>query len=144
MPAAQATEIAQIRLDMTEGQLTAGAPAQQAPKPPHVSSLRRSGSVATGQGIMQKCRGIQIAPPAPMHRYQRLGLPLAAALVLTGCNFFPSSGTRVVQIRCVKDTGLDKDKRCLKPDSLSSEIEIRVNKVTRQVHVSFVNSRGQW
>jgi hypothetical protein len=81
-----------------------------------------------------------------MHRYQRLGLPLAAvlSLALAGCNFFPSSGTRVVQIRCVKDTGLDKDKRCLKPDSLSSEIEIRVNKVTRQVHVSFVNSRGQW
>lgn len=81
-----------------------------------------------------------------MRRYQRLGLLVIAALslALAGCNICPSSGIRVVQIKCVKDTGLDKDNRCLKPESLSTEIEIRVNKATRQVHVSFVNSRGEW
>jgi hypothetical protein len=57
---------------------------------------------------------------------------------------YPFSAIRIVQIKCMKDTGLDKDKRCLKPEALSSEIEIRINKTTRQVHVSFVNSRGEW
>jgi hypothetical protein len=67
------------------------------------------------------------------------------SLALAGCNVCPSfSATRVLQIECVKDTGLDQDKRCLKPERLTSEIEIRVNEATRQVHVSFVKSRGEW
>ena len=81
-----------------------------------------------------------------MRRHQLSGLLVIAALSMTlaGCNLCPFSGTRVVQIKCTKDTGLDKDKRCLKPESLSNEIEIRVNKTTRQVHISFLNSRGEW
>ncbi len=82
-----------------------------------------------------------------MRRHPLLALPVIAALSLTlaGCNICPwFSGTRVLQVECVKDTGLDRDKRCLKPERLTSEIEIRVNKTTRQVHVSFVNSRGEW
>jgi hypothetical protein len=82
-----------------------------------------------------------------MRRYQLSGLLVVAALsmALAGCDVCPLfSATRVVQIKCEKNTGLDKDKRCVKPESLSSEIEIRVNKTTRQVHVSFPNSRGEW
>ena len=81
-----------------------------------------------------------------MRRYQPLALLVVAALsmALAGCNVYPFSAIRIVQIKCMKDTGLDKDKRCLKPEALSSEIEIRINKTTRQVHVSFVNSRGEW
>jgi len=91
----------------------------------------------------QQCR---IEPPIPMRRHPLLTLPVIAALslALAGCNLCPWSATRVVQIKCANDTGLDRDNRCLKPDRLSSEIAIRVNKATRQVHVSFVNSRGEW
>jgi hypothetical protein len=80
-----------------------------------------------------------------MRRFPLLALPIIAALsvALAGCDC-PFSATRVVQIKCVTDTGLDQDKRCLKPERLSAEIEIRVNKATRQVHVSFLNSRGEW
>jgi hypothetical protein len=78
-------------------------------------------------------------------RYPLLALPVIAALsvALAGC-YCPFSATRVVQIKCATDTGLDQDKRCLKPERLSAEIEIRGNKATRQVHVSFLNSRGEW
>ncbi len=82
-----------------------------------------------------------------MRRQPLLVLPLIAALalLLAGCDMCSwLSATRVVQIACVKGTGLDKDKRCLKPERLTSEIAIRVNATTRQVHVSFVNSRGEW
>jgi hypothetical protein len=83
----------------------------------------------------------------PMHSRPLLALPLAAALslALAGCNpFAASSATRVLQVKCVNNTGLDNEDRCLKPERLSSEIEIRVNPVTQQVHFSFVNSRGEW
>jgi hypothetical protein len=82
-----------------------------------------------------------------MRRRSLLALPLAAALsfALAGCDpFAAGSATRVLQVKCVNDTGLDKDSRCLKPDRLSSVLEIRVNPVTRQVHISFPNGRGEW
>ena len=90
-----------------------------------------------------------LGPESPIimrhHPCSYLPVIAALALLLAGCDMCSwLSATRVVQIECVKGTGLDKDKRCLKPERLTSEIEISVNAATRQVHVSFVNSRGEW
>jgi hypothetical protein len=78
------------------------------------------------------------------HQFLRLLVTTAISMTLAACNDIPTfSTTRVVEVKCVTNTGLDQDKKCLQPERLRSELEIRVNPTTQQVHFSFLNSRGE-
>jgi hypothetical protein len=67
------------------------------------------------------------------------------AATLAGCDDLPSVGTsRVLEVHCVHDTGLDVNQRCTEIERSGAELEIKVNASTQKVLISIVKNDGDW
>ena len=75
----------------------------------------------------------------------RLSLSFICAAIifaLTGCDDLATS--HALEVHCVRDTGFDENKLCLKPERLGAEVEIRVNTATQKVQITIVKNDGNW